>query len=259
MRASGVALATVVSQVFTAVVILALLRRETDETKVSLRKIRIYKKQFIKILKFGVPSGIQSAVYSISNIVVQFGVNSFGAAAIAGSAATTSITDFYIVMLNSLYQASMVFVSQNFGAQKLERIKKIMRICVAYVLCLWVIQACITFSCGKFLIGIYTKDLSVAEWAWRKFQLIGSCYGIMGFMNVMSGTLRGMGASIFNMITSIIGVCGIRILWLVTAFPVIGTYEALWVSYPLSWTGTLILHFIMFLILFRKETCRNQV
>ena len=259
MKASGVALATVSSQVFTAVVILALLRREPDETKVSLRKIRIYKQPLIKILKFGVPSGIQSSVYSISNILVQSGVNSFGSAAIAGSAATTSITDFYIVMLNSLYQASMVFVSQNFGAKKFERIKKIMGICAIYVLCLWVLQVFITLFCGQFLIGLYTQDLSVAEWAWRKLRLIGSCYGILGFMNVMSGTLRGMGASIFNMITSIIGVCGIRVLWLLTVFPAIGTYESLWVSYPLSWTGTLFLHFIMFLVLFRKETRGKQL
>lgn len=254
MKASGVATATVISQIFTAVVILYILRKEPDETRIYIRKIRIYKEQFFKILKFGLPSGIQSSVYSISNMLVQSSINSFGSAAIAGSSAATSVTDFYNNMVNSLYQASMVFISQNFGARKFERIKKIIYICMVYIVCLWIIQILITFLCGQFLIGLYApNDKAVIDFGWRKLSIMGCTHGLLGMMNVMSGALRGMGASFFNMLTSIVGVCGIRIFWIMTAFKAIGTFESLFVCYPLSWIGTLILHSIMFLIIFKKK------
>ena len=260
MKASGVATATVVSQFFTAIAILYILRREDDETKLSLRKIRFYKKSFLKILKFGIPSGIQSSVYSISNILVQSSVNSFGPAATAGAAATTSITDFYNVSLNSLYQASLVFVSQNFGAKKFDRIKKTILICITYVTCLWAIQALITFLFGKTLLGVYApNDPETVKMGWIKLSLMGCTYGILGYMNVASGVLRGMGASIINMITSIVGVCGIRILWIMTAFKAIGTFRSLYYCYPLSWIGTLILHSIMIIIVFKKEKSRMKI
>ena len=129
MKASGVATATVISQVFTAIAILYILCHEPDETKITLKKLRIYKEPFLKILKFGLPSGIQSSVYSFSNILVQSSVNGFGSAAIAGRSATSSITELYNVMVNSLYQSSLVFTSQNYGAKKFSRIKKIIFIC----------------------------------------------------------------------------------------------------------------------------------
>lgn len=253
MKASGVATATVISQVFTAVVILYILCHESDETKINLKKLRIYKKPFLQILKFGLPSGVQSSVYSASNILVQSSVNSFGSAAIAGSAATSSITDFYNAMVNSLYQASIVFTSQNYGARKFNRIKSTIFICMTYVACLWAIQSVITFFCGKFLLSLYVpNDPAALEWGWRKFGILGYTYGILGLMNIMSGVLRGMGASIFNMIMSIVGVCGIRVLWILTAFRAIGTFESLFVCYPLSWTGTLLLHTLMFMFIFKR-------
>ncbi len=258
MGASGVATATVISQIFTAVCIMYILCCETDEMKISLNKIRIYKKPFLRILRFGLPSGIQSSVYSLSNILVQSGINSFGAAAIAGSAATTSITDFYTVMLNSIYQSSMVFTSQNFGARKFERIKKTLTISLVYVVGIWGMQGIITFFGGEFLIGLYAPDEpEVFAYGLRKFHLLGYVYGLMGFLNVMSGVLRGMGASFINMITSIIGVCGIRIIWLLTAFKAVHTFEVLFLCYPISWIGTTILHFIMYVIIFKKEKTKH--
>lgn len=254
MKASGVASATVISQIFTAVAIMYILCHQHDETKLYLKKMRIYKEPLLKILKYGVPSGIQSSVYSISNILVQSSINSFGSAAIAGSSATTSITDFYNVSVNSLYQAAIVFVSQNFGAKKFDRIKRVMLICVMYVLSLWAVQIFLTMFTGKFLLGLYVQnDPAVIEWGWKKFSIMGYSYGLLGLMNLLSGTLRGMGASFLNMITSIAGVCGIRILWILTAFRAIGTIESLYVCYPLSWIGTMILHTVMFVIVYKKE------
>lgn len=257
MKAGGVATATVISQVLTAIAILYILLREPDATRISLGKIRFYKAPFLKILKYGLPSGIQSSVYSASNILVQSSVNGFGSAAIAGSSVTSSITDFYSVTLNGLFQSSIVFSSQNYGAVKFERIKRTIVICVTYVLGLWALQALITALCGKFLIGLYTPDDPLAaQWAWRKLQVIGYVYGLMGLMNVMSGALRGMGESFLNMTMSIVGVCGIRLVWIWTAFRTIGTYESLFVCYPLSWLGTLLLHTAMFVVIYKKKKKR---
>lgn len=254
MKSGGVALATVISQIFTAVVILYILCHEPDETRISLRKIRIYKRPFLKILKYGLPSGIQSSVYSVSNVLVQSNVNSFGSSAIAGSAAVTSITEFYTAMSSSLYNAAIVFTSQNYGAKQFGRIKRTIGVCVTYAFALWMIQSAITMLFGKFLVGLYIPDNPVAlEMAMRKFNIVGYAYGILAMMNVMSGVLRGMGSSLLNMITSIIGVCGIRILWILTAVQTIGTFESLWLCYPLSWIGTLIMHTIMFLIVFKRK------
>lgn len=260
MTASGVAVATVISQIFTAVSILYILYKENDETRLILKNIRIYKVQFLRILRFGLPSGIQSSVYSASGMIVQASVNGFGKAAIAASSAVTSITSFYNVMVNSLYQASMVFTSQNFGAAKFNRIKKTIFVCMTYVVCLGIIQSFVTYFFGESLIGLYVgDDVQVLGWGLRKLNTIGYTYALLGFMNIMSGALRGMGASFVNMITSIVGVCGIRIVWIMTVFKSVGTIEALFLCYPVSWVGTMCLHIIMFVIVFRTEKRKHPV
>ena len=254
MGASGVATATVISQVLTAIAMVYILLHEPDATRIFIKKIRFYKEPLLRILKYGLPSGVQSAVYSASNILVQSGINSFGAAAIAGSSVTSSITDFYNVTLNSLYQSAIVFTSQNYGAVKFDRIKKTILICVTYIMGLWAIQAAVTHFGGKFIIGLYTPDDPLAaQWAWRKLASIGYLFGIMGLMNVMSGALRGMGESFLNMVMSIVGVCGIRLVWLVTAFPYFGSFESLMACYPISWVGTLILHTIMVIFVYKRQ------
>jgi len=257
MGAGGVAIATVISQIFTAVAILYILCNEHDETRIDLLKIRFCKKPFLKILKLGLPSGIQSSVYNISNMLVQSSINSFGSAAIAGSAAVSSVTDFYNAMANGLYQAALVFVSQNFGAKEFGRIKKVIGVCITYVFGVWAIQVAISAILGESILGLYLpNDPAAMEMAMRKFSILGIFYGVLGFTNVMSGVLRGMGASLINMIMSITGVCGVRIVWILTAFKAIGTFESLFVCYPLSWTATFIFHSIMFVIVYKKEKKR---
>ena len=237
---------------FNAAVILYILCNENDGTRIYLKKLRIFKKPFLRILKLGLPSGIQSAVYSASNILVQSSVNGFGSAAIAGSAAGTSITEFYNIMFNSVYQSCIVFTSQNYGARKFGRIKKIFVIGIIYSAIFWGLQALVTFLFGRFLIGLYATDTNVIEWGMRKFMILGYCYGLLGFSNVLSGALRGMGASIVNMATSIIGVCGIRIVWIMTVFKASPTFETLFLCYPVSWLGVSLLHGIMFIVVFKS-------
>ena len=258
MAANGVAAATVISKVFNAIVILYILCRENDGTKIYLNKIRVFKKPFLRILKLGIPSGIQSAVYSASNILVQSSVNGFGSAAIAGSAAGTSITEFYNIMFNSVYQSCIVFTSQNYGARKFDRIKKIFGIGMLYSLMLWGLQALVTLFFGRFLVSLYATDQKVIEWAMRKFMILGYSYGFLGFSNVLSGALRGMGASIVNMATSIIGVCGIRIVWIMTVFKTTPSFETLFLCYPVSWLGVAVLHGIMFAFIFNRAKKYQQ-
>lgn len=254
MGAGGVALATLISKSFSAACIMYILCHEPDEMRINLKKLRIYKKPFLRILRFGLPSGIQSSVYSASNILIQSGINSFGATATAGHAAASSIINFYGLMSTSLYNTAMVFTSQNFGAKKFERIKKVFIVCMVYSVVYWGVQSLVTWFGGKFLVGLYTPGQPNAfEYGWRELRLLGYVYGFLGVLNILSGMLRGIGASFVNMITSIIGVCGIRIVWLLTVFKVFHIYEILFWSYPISWIGTSILHFIMFTILFKKE------
>lgn len=161
---------------------------------------------------------------------------------------------------SGMYQASIVFTSQNYGAKKFNRIKSVLAICMVYSIGLWAIQTAVTFLAGKTLLGLYApNDPAVVEYGWRKLGTIGWTYGFLVILDVMSGMLRGMGASFINMITSIVGVCGIRIVWILTGFRIFGTFESLYVCYPLSWLGTSCLHLIMFIIIFNKEKRKSQL
>ena len=253
MSADGVATATTISQFFSAAAIIYILCNEPDETRISLKNLRIHKEPFFKMIRYGLPSGIQSSVFSVSNLLVQSSINSFGAAATAGSAAVSSITEFYNEMVTGFYHSSIVFTSQNYGARKFDRIKKTIGICFVYVLACGAIQSALTFFFGEDILSLYLNDPGAFEMGMRKFGILGYCYALLGFMNVMSGALRGMGASVFNMITAIVGVCGIRIIWILTAFRAIGTFESLYVCYPLSWVGTFILHLIMFMFIYKRK------
>lgn len=254
MGAAGVALATTISNIINAVSILYILTKETDETRIYLGNIRPYKTEILKILKYGLPSGIQTSIFSLSNLLVQSSVNSFGAAATAGSAASSSITGFYEGILSSQYQASIVFTSQNYGAKKFDRIKKTFWICMGYVMIFWTIQIFITYFFGRDLIELYAPgEPQVVDYALRKMRILGYTNGLIGVMNVFTGGLRGMGASFMNLVTSVAGVCGIRIVWILTVFKYFATYDVLMLCYPVSWIGTNIFHMIMFIYIYKKE------
>ncbi len=252
MKADGVALATVISQIFNAVLILVFLIRSNDSTKLIIKKLKVYKEEFINIVKIGIPSAIQSMVFSLANVIIQSGVNSFGDATIAGNSASGNIGNFLYVALNTFYQASVAFVSQNMGARNYGRIKKIVGVCLLYVIIVWVIEAVISILFAEKLIGIYAPgDREAIIMGVKKLTMVGTTYGLCGMMEVMSGALRGLGYSMASMLISVIGVCGIRIVWVMTVFKAVGTFESLVVSLPLSWIGTFILHSLFFLYVSR--------
>lgn len=257
MAADGVALATVISQIFNASAAVFFLRKSndcTDCTKLFFSKLHVYKEELINIVKIGVPSAVQSIVFSVANVLIQSGVNSFGDATIAGNAASGNIGNFYYVALNTLYQASVAFVSQNMGAKQYDRIKKIVGVCLVYVTIVWIIEVLITLFFAETLISLYAPgDEEAIKWGVLKLTMVGTTYGLCGMMEVMSGALRGIGYSTASMVISILGVCGIRILWILTVFATVGTFTSLIISLPLSWIGTFILHTSFFIFVTRPH------
>lgn len=254
MAADGVALATVISQIFNAVAALYFLHSSNDSTRLYFKKLHIYKSELLNIIKIGVPSAIQSITFSLSNVIIQSGVNSFGDATIAGNSASGNIGNFYYVALNTLYQAAVAFVSQNMGARNYKRIKKIVGVCLFYVGVIWLIEVSVTLLFAEKLISIYAPgDYEAIKWGVLKLTMIGTTYGLCGMMEVMSGALRGLGYSMVSMIVSIVGVCGIRIAWVLTVFAAVGTFESLVVALPLSWIGTFTMHSICFLFVSREH------
>lgn len=253
MAAGGVALATTISQLFTAIAIIFILYRETDSTKLCLKKLKIHKKQLLSIIKIGLPSGFQSMVFSISNVLIQSSVNSFGPVAVAGNAASANIGSFYYVALNTFFHTSMAFVSQNMGAKKYDRIKKSVGCCLIAVCIVWAIESAITVLFGKHLISFYAPGNTEAiKMGLIRLSIVGCTYGLCGCMEVMNGALRGIGYSFTNMLLSILGVCGIRIVWIFTAFRAIGTFSSLFYSLPLSWIGTLLMNSLFFFYAINK-------
>jgi len=254
MKADGVALATVISQIYTAVSILWILARETDATRLNFRKIRMYKRAVWDIVKIGVPSGVQGMIFSFSNVIMQSTVNSFGSAAIAGSAAAANIGGYYYMIQNSFFHAALAFTSQNVGAGQYDRVRKVLRYCLIDVGIVWALEAAFTLFTAEYMVSLFVPgDAEAVFFGTRRHMVIGCTYGLCGIMEVFSGINRGMGYSLSSLLISVIGVCGIRILWILAVFPKIGTFPALFASMPLSWIGTVIGHFVFYLYIMRKK------
>ena len=252
MAADGVATATSISQLFSAVVVIYLLCRETDNTKLELKKLHIHKRSLIDIVRIGVPSGLQSMVFSLSNILVQSSVNTFGTAAIAGSSASNNIGGFYYAILHSMSQTTTAFVSQNMGAKKFDRISKTVKYSLIDMTFISVVFVLLTVFASEFLIGIYTPGNPEAlRMGVIRLGLVGTFYGLCGFMEIMNGAIRGMRHATSTMFVSILGVCGIRIMWIFTVFKAIGTFESLFWCFPVSWGGTFLMQSVLYLFVRR--------
>ncbi len=251
MTSDGVALATIISQFFTAIAVVWILLKENDSTRLCFNKLKINFRYLKDIAVVGVPAGIQSTIFSFSNVIIQSSVNSFeSSAAIAGSAAANSVDGFFYIALNSFFQASMAFISQNMGGKKFDRLNKIVIYCLLSVCIVWVVIALITIFLGRFLMEIYAPgDEEAISWGLIRLTIVGCTYGLCGCMEVMSGALRGIGYSFFSMISAIAGVCGIRLMWIATVFRAFKSFEVLFVCFPVSWFGTFVFHSILFIVL----------
>ena len=239
MDVEGVALATAISQFISAILVLIKLMRREDCCKLQLKHLKISSRPLSKILRIGLPSGIQSSLFSISNVIIQSSVNSFGSTVIAGSSASSSIESFVYTAQNSFSQAAINFVGQNIGARKYDRVIKIFWRCLLLCTVFSLFFGGLTFFFPKPLLGIYITDsVEAISYGVIRMQIFGFTYFIAGLMDITTGTLRGMGKSVLPMIVSILGVCGFRILWIFTLFeiPRFHTITWLFLSYPISWS-----------------------
>ncbi len=256
MNVAGVALATMISQAISAILVVIALVRRDDSTRLFFSKMRIYKEQLLRILKIGIPAGIQASLFSISNVIIQASVNSFGDAFVSGSAAASNIENFVYIVMNSFYQTTLNFTGQNFGAKKMKRVKEVFKMCLVSVMIVGLALGIMVFVFGRQLLGIYITDSAAAiEAGMQKLALVGLPYFLCGMMEVTTGALRGIGSSFVPMIISILGICGIRIVWVTTVFqlPQFHTPEWLFASYIISWIFTLVCQAIAFFILFNKK------
>lgn len=262
MNVAGVALATTISQAIAAVLVLLALMRRTDACRLELRKIRFHKLQLIKILRIGLPAGIQSSLFSISNVIIQSSINSFGDVFVSGNAAAVSIEGFLYASLNSFHQTAVNFVGQNVGARQYRRANNTVWICQACVTILGLVMGTLIWRFGGTLLGIYISDSPEAiEYGMVRMAYVTLPYFLLGLLDVSTGALRGYGQSLAPMIISVLGICGIRVAWVYTVFQIPAFHNPKWLylSYPISWAVTLIVQMAFFLRIRRKFLLKDRV
>ena len=249
---AGVGIATVVSQIISAALIFICLTHEKGGMQLRPKEMRIDLNKFFDILKIGLPAGIQGCVFSLSNVVIQASVNSFGSTIMAGNGAAQNIEGFVYTGMNAFYQSCLTFTSQNMGAKRMDRIKQTLLSCQFLVIVTGLVLGIGAWYFGDILLSIYSDDPAVIAAGIVRLGYVSKTYFLCGMMDVMVGTLRGLGYSIFPMIVSLVGACGLRILWLATIFNVYHTIEMVYISYPVSWIITAFAHVITFIFVFRK-------
>ncbi len=254
MDVAGVALATVISQCVSAFLIILCLIRETDEFHFDLKKLSLDMAITKKLLSIGVPAGFQGVCFSLSNVVIQSSINSFGSIVMAGSAAAASIEGFIWVSMNAFSQGALTFVSQNIGAKKFSRVNKIAFISCACAAAAGLIFGNIAFLLAKPLLSIYDKRPEVIDAGVIRMQYVCCLYFLCGIMDCIVGSIRGMGYAVAPTIVSLLGACGLRILWIFTIFKIekYHTIAMLFLSYPLSWAITFLVHLACFYFMRKK-------
>ena len=258
MSVAGVALATIISQAVSAFLVLGCLMKDQGPLHLDVKKLRIDKRIMIQIMRVGLPAGFQGIVFSLSNVVIQSSINSFGSTAIiAGSAASANIEGFVYVAMNAFYQTDLTFTSQNYGAGECGRVDRSLILCQAYVVAAGLLLGVLAAAFGHPLAAIYAPGKEeVISHAILRLKYICIPYFLCGVMDVMVGVLRGLGHSIVPMVVSMVGACGVRLLWVATIFQTYHTPQMLYLSYPVSWLITGGVHVAFFLAV-RKHAYRE--
>jgi len=252
MDVAGVALATVLSQVISAGLVVRCLMKSDGCLKLELKKLKIDMFKLKRIVKVGLPAGMQGAIFSVSNVLIQSSVNSFGSIAMAGNTASSNIEGFIYIAMNSLYQTNLSFTSQNYGGGKYSRLNRITLTCLGVVVAVGLTLGLSAYAAGDFLLGIYSSDPEVVQYGLKRLAVFGGTYFIGGMMDVMVGAIRGIGYSVLPMCVSLIGVCAMRILWIYTIFQWHRSLQTLYISYPITWIITVTVHIICFIKIRKK-------
>ena len=245
MDVAGVALATIISQYVSAILVLLTLMRDKGPLRVDLRALRLDMKVVRRILQVGLPAGFQGMVFSISNVVIQSSINSFGSTVVAGSAASSNIEGFVYAGMNAFYQTALTFTSQNYGACECKRVDRIMGLCLLYSGLIGLVLGNLAYLFGYPLGSIYAPGQEeVIAQAVDRLSICCTTYFLCGLMDTQVGVLRGIGYSVVPMIVSLVGSCALRLLWVATIFQLNRTPEMLYLSYPVSWAITAATHFV---------------
>ncbi|MBE6593657.1 MAG: MATE family efflux transporter [Ruminococcaceae bacterium] len=253
----GVAIATIVSQYLSAIMSIVYLTKTSGPLRISLRKLRISGQKVKKILYIGIPSGIQSSLFSLSNVIIQSSINSFGDSVMAGSAASNNIEAIIYVAMNSIYHVALTFIGQNVGARKFKNIRRLTLYCAIIVIAVGLGCAAV-FTIFRYpLLHMYVDSPEAISAAMERFLIIVPTYFLCGLMDVFCGGLRALDKSVTAMIISLAGACGLRILWIETIFRAAPSPISIYISYPVTWTVTAGCHLI-FMIFAARKIIRNE-
>lgn len=250
---AGVAFATIISQGFSAIMVVRAINKGSENISFSLSRLKINWKKAKEILYMGVPAGLQSALFSVSNVIIQSSVNSFGSLAVAGNTAANSIDGFLYTVNNCLAQTNLSFISQNYGAGKKERIMPIIKRSLAITVLSTLVLGNICLVFGNDILSLYSTECEVVAFAMIRVRFVLTVYFIFAFEEMMVSCIRSLGYSITPMLISIFSICGVRILWVFTFFASHHTPQWLYIVYPISWAVAAVFHTSFFLYIWKKR------
>lgn len=254
MDVAGVAIATVISQCISALLVLRCLVREQGAIHLDVKKLGIDAAEFKNIVRIGLPAGLQGCVFSLSNVVIQSSINSFGETTVSGSAASANLEGFVYVAMNAFHHATLNFMSQNYGAGKYSRLKRVMICGLGCVIVAGLVLGNLEVLFGRRLLSLYTSSPEVIEAGIIRLTINNTLYCLCGMMDVMVGVMRGIGYSVMPMIVSLLGACGTRLIWIATIFRIESFHriETVYIAYPISWFLTFAAHVVCYLIVRKK-------
>ena len=259
MDVAGVALATIISQYISAVWIVLILVKENADYKLVISKLRIYKNELSRIISYGLPSGIQSGFFSVSNVIIQSSINSFGTVIVAGNSAASSLESFVYTASNSIAQTAMTFSGQNSGAGDYKRVKKVLVECSLLSLGVGIVAGAILILFRTPLLSLYTDSLEVIKAGSVRINIICMFYAMCGIMDTVANVSRGMGKSIVPMFITLVFVCLVRLIWILTVFEMLNTVECIYWSYPITWVATAIVQYIYFSFVYKSKLGQKNI
>lgn len=252
MGVAGVALATIISQAISAILVFYCLKGADGPLRLYRNEMRFHKDKVIAMMKIGLPAGLQGCIFSISNVLIQSSVNSFGSLVMAGNTAASNIEGFVYNAMNSFHQTALSFTSQNMGAKKYKRVDHVLVVCLLMVSVVGIVMGGGAYLIGDTLLGIYSSDPQVISYGLLRMAFICIPYFLCGLMDVFVGSLRGMGYSIVPMLVSLSGACIFRVIWIFTVFAMNRSLFVLYISYPISWALTAMAHLISYLVIRKR-------
>lgn len=258
MGVAGVAIGTVASQVLSAAFVLIYLMRTEGVIHLDLHALGIDREYMLQILRVGIPAGLQSVLFNISNVIIQSAVNSQGSIVMAGNAAASNLEGFVYVIMNAIAQAALTFSSANRGAKEYGRVRKILWVTLITAGLLGFGIGMLVLLFGDKLLTIYNTDPQVIQMGMVRLSIILPTYFLCGLMDVSASQMRGMGYSILPMMVSLTGACLLRIVWIMTVYAASPTMETLYISYPISWFITLMAHLGCYLFIALPKLRRQE-